>query len=47
MASKEDRATTSAASTTAHPVLAGQDAIRPWQEDVYRSIHQHPELSNQ
>ncbi|HST03420.1 MAG TPA: amidohydrolase [Chloroflexia bacterium] len=28
-------------------VLAGQDAIRQWQEDVYRQFHRHPELSNQ
>ncbi len=28
-------------------VLAGQNAIREWQEDVYRTLHQHPELSNQ
>jgi hippurate hydrolase len=28
-------------------VLASQDDIQVWQEGVYRSIHQHPELSNQ
>src|SRR5689334_12141676 len=56
MVRKADRATPSAASSneaeaaSAAPVdgvLAGQGAIRQWQEDVYRTIHQHPELSNQ
>jgi amidohydrolase len=28
-------------------VLAGQDDIRSWQEDLYRDLHEHPELSNQ
>ncbi len=28
-------------------VLGGLDAIRSWQEDFYRSLHQHPELSHQ
>ncbi len=28
-------------------VLAGQDDIRSWQEDFYRRLHQHPELSHQ
>jgi amidohydrolase len=28
-------------------VLAGLAATRPWQEDLYRDIHQHPELSHQ
>jgi hippurate hydrolase len=27
-------------------VLAGLDSIRPWQEDLYRDVHQHPELSH-
>jgi hippurate hydrolase len=31
----------------ARRVLAGQDDIRDWQEDVYRTLHQHPELSGQ
>jgi amidohydrolase len=54
MASAEDRrsdsASTSVETTAAASVarvLSGQDAIADWQEDVYRSIHQHPELSNQ
>lgn len=57
MARKEDRATGSASNPTdaandaadasLKRVLAGQDAIREWQEDVYRQFHQHPELSNQ
>lgn len=28
-------------------VLATADEVRPWQEDVYRDLHQHPELSHQ
>jgi amidohydrolase len=42
MARAEDRA-----SDTASRVLAGKDPIREWQEDIYRTLHQHPELSNQ
>lgn len=36
-----------AAESPAARVLAGQDGIRDWQEDVYRTIHRHPELGNQ
>jgi len=28
-------------------VLAGLDGVRGWQEDMYRDLHQHPELSHQ
>lgn len=28
-------------------VLKRQDSIREWQENVYRTLHEHPELSNQ
>jgi hippurate hydrolase len=28
-------------------VLNGLDKVRPWQEDFYRHLHQHPELSHQ
>jgi amidohydrolase len=28
-------------------VLSGQEAARSWQEDLYRDVHQHPELSHQ
>lgn len=28
-------------------VLAGLDQVRTWQEDFYRNLHQHPELSHQ
>ena len=28
-------------------VLAGADRIRPWQEELYRDLHQNPELSHQ
>jgi hippurate hydrolase len=38
---------TRTADPAASRVLAGQDGIRAWQEDVYRTLHQHPELSNQ
>jgi amidohydrolase len=54
MARAEGRVSGSASSkteTTADSsvarVLAGQDGIKDWQEDVYRTMHQHPELSNQ
>ena len=30
-----------------HSVLAGLDQVRGWQEDFYRHLHQHPELSHQ
>ena len=39
--------TETAADSSAARVLAGQDGIKQWQEDVYRTLHQHPELSNQ
>jgi amidohydrolase len=35
------------ATDSAARVLAGQDGIREWQEDAYRTLHQHPELSDQ
>ena len=28
-------------------VLAGLDAVRGWQEELYRDLHRHPELSHQ
>ncbi len=28
-------------------VLRGLSEVRSWQEDLYRDIHQHPELSHQ
>ncbi len=31
----------------ASAVLAGLDDVRPWQEDLYRDLHQHAELSHQ
>jgi amidohydrolase len=34
-------------SSPAAGVLRGLDTIRPWQEDFYRDLHQHPELSHQ
>lgn len=33
--------------TAASQVLTGLAAVRPWQEDLYRDLHQHPELSHQ
>jgi hippurate hydrolase len=32
---------------TTASVLAGLDAVRGWQEEFYRQVHQHPELSHQ
>lgn len=31
----------------ASSVLAGLSAVREWQEELYRDLHQHPELSHQ
>src|SRR4051812_3730203 len=28
-------------------VLSALDSVRTWQEDVYRALHAHPELSHQ
>src|SRR3954470_14318288 len=28
-------------------VLSGLEHSRPWQEDLYRDVHKHPELSHQ
>ena len=28
-------------------ILAGLGSVRGWQEDFYRDLHQHPELSHQ
>lgn len=36
---------TPAAADTIATVLAGQDALRDWQESLYRHFHQNPELS--
>jgi len=33
-------------SPAASSVLAGLDSVRAWQEDFYRGLHQHPELSH-
>ena len=33
--------------STTHRVLDGLEQTRPWQEDVYRHLHQHPELSHE
>jgi amidohydrolase len=32
---------------SATSTLDGLDAVRPWQEDLYRDLHRHPELSHQ
>jgi hippurate hydrolase len=36
-----------ASDSVARQVLSGQRAVRSWQEDLYRDLHQHPELSHQ
>ncbi|WP_448620250.1 amidohydrolase [Geodermatophilus sp. URMC 65] len=33
--------------TAVSVVLAGLEDTRPWQEELYRDLHQHPELSHQ
>lgn len=33
--------------SSAATVLAGLDQVRSWQEDFYRDLHRHPELSHQ
>jgi metal-dependent amidase/aminoacylase/carboxypeptidase family protein len=35
-----------ATGSPADRVLRGLDTTRPWQEDFYRHLHQHPELSH-
>jgi metal-dependent amidase/aminoacylase/carboxypeptidase family protein len=37
----------SSTSNPAAAVLGGLSACRSWQENLYRDIHQHPELSHQ
>ena len=39
--------TNTTATGPAASVLAGLAAVRPWQEDLYRDLHRHPELSHQ
>jgi hippurate hydrolase len=36
-----------AADLSATRVLNAREGIKAWQEDLYRTLHQHPELSNQ
>lgn len=36
-----------AATSRVDDVLAGIDGIRSWQEDLYRDLHSHPELSHE
>src|SRR3954453_20613872 len=33
--------------SAAEAILAGLETSRAWQEELYRDIHQHPELSHQ
>jgi hippurate hydrolase len=35
------------ATSSASSVLAGLNTVRDWQEELYRDLHQHPELSHQ
>jgi amidohydrolase len=39
--------TTARSASPASSALAGLAAVRPWQEDLYRDLHRHPELSHQ
>src|SRR5215213_11014974 len=36
-----------ASDSVASSILAGLESSRPWQEHLYRDVHQHPELSHQ
>jgi hippurate hydrolase len=36
-----------AADAAVSAVLAGLESTRPWQEELYRDLHRHPELSHQ
>src|SRR3954470_6828583 len=36
-----------ASEATVSSVLGGLDECRPWQEELYRDVHRHPELSHQ
>ena len=36
-----------AVASSVSAVLAGLNAVRGWQEDFYRDLHRHPELSHQ
>jgi amidohydrolase len=45
MTSRSPHMTGTSSSTAA--ALSGLDKSRPWQEDFYRHLHQHPELSHQ
>lgn len=47
VATSASSTTQASADSAAARVLAGQDGIKKWQEDVYRTMHQHPELSNE
>lgn len=46
MTINEEQAAATTSSAVAE-VLATQPAVRAWQEDLYRDLHQHPELSHQ
>lgn len=47
MVRAQERAVSAPGSSTTAAVLGGQEAIKGWQEDLYRALHQHPELPNQ
>src|SRR3954452_13889502 len=36
-----------ASEATSSSVLGGLDGCRSWQEELYRDLHRHPELSHQ
>src|SRR3954451_13231580 len=42
-----DRGGSLASESAVSAVLSGLETSRPWREQLYRDVHQHPELSHQ
>src|SRR3954451_25422245 len=42
-----DRGGSLASESAVSAVLSGLETSRPWREELYRDLHQHPELSHQ
>lgn len=47
VADHESRAQSIAVQSAVNRILAGLDQLRDWQEELYRTLHQHPELPHQ